>query len=82
VGPYDLSASLKKPGRVTDPEVTEAIVRVREACAARGIPAGIFARDVEAASQAFAAGFSLVCVATDSLLLFQAARAVVARAKP
>ena len=82
VGPYDLSASLKKPGRVTDPEVTEAIVRVREACAARGIPTGIFARDVEAASQAFAAGFSLVCVATDSLLLFQAARAVVARAKP
>jgi len=81
VGPYDLSASLKKPGKVTDPEVAEAIGRVRDACAARGIPAGIFARDVDAASRAFAAGFSVVCVATDSLMLFEAARAVVARAK-
>jgi 2-dehydro-3-deoxyglucarate aldolase/4-hydroxy-2-oxoheptanedioate aldolase len=77
VGPYDLSASLEKPGRVTDPEVVQAIDRVRDACAARGMPAGIFARDTGTASRAFSAGFSLVCVATDCLLLLEAARGVV-----
>lgn len=81
VGPFDLSASMNKPGRVTDPEVQAAIGKVRDACAARGVPAGIFARDVDSASRALAAGFSLVCVATDSLLLFEAARAVVTRVK-
>jgi len=81
VGPYDLSASLKKPGRITDPQVAKAISRIRDACAARGVPAGIFARDADAASTAFQAGFSLVCVATDALLISEAARAVVARSK-
>ncbi len=82
VGPFDLSASLNKPGRVTDPEVAEAIGKVRDACIAQGTPAGIFARDIDTASRAFAAGFSLVCVATDCLLLLEAARSVVKRAKP
>jgi 2-keto-3-deoxy-L-rhamnonate aldolase RhmA len=82
VGPFDLSASLNKPGRVTDPEVAEAIENVRDACIARGTPAGIFARDIDTASRSFAAGFSLVCVATDCLLLLKAARAVVTQAKP
>jgi 2-keto-3-deoxy-L-rhamnonate aldolase RhmA len=81
VGPLDLSASMNKPGRVTDPEVAEAIGRVRGACARRGIPAGIFARDADTASRAFAAGFTLVCVATDSLLFFEAARSVVEGAR-
>jgi len=82
VGPFDLSASMNKPGRITDPEVEQAIGRIRDACAARGTPVGIFVRDADGASKAFEAGSSLVCVATDSMLLFEAARAVVARAKP
>ena len=82
VGPFDLSASMNKPGRITDPEVEQAIGRIRDACAARGTPVGIFVRDAGGASKAFEAGFSLVCVATDSMLLSQAARAVVAEAKP
>ncbi len=77
VGPYDLSASLKKPGKVNDPEVADTIGKVRDACTARGISAGIFVRDADAASSAFQAGFSLVCVATDCLLLLEAARSVV-----
>lgn len=81
VGPYDLSASLEKPGRVADAEVVQAIGRIRDACGARGMPAGIFARDVGTASGAFSAGFSLVCVATDCLLLLEAARAVVKQGK-
>jgi len=55
----------------------QAIDRVRDACVARGMPAGIFARDTGTATRAFAAGFSLVCVATDCLLLLEAARGVV-----
>jgi 2-keto-3-deoxy-L-rhamnonate aldolase RhmA len=77
VGPYDLSASLKKPGKVNDPEVADTIGKVRDACTSRGISAGIFVRDADAASSAFQAGFSLVCVATDCLLLLEAARSVV-----
>ena len=39
VGPFDLSASLGKPGRTGDAEVRDAIGLVRKACTARGIPA-------------------------------------------
>jgi 2-dehydro-3-deoxyglucarate aldolase/4-hydroxy-2-oxoheptanedioate aldolase len=42
IGPYDLSASLGKPGQVSDPEVLDAVRRVVDACAAAGIPVGQF----------------------------------------
>ena len=43
IGPYDLSASLGKPGRIEDPDVREAIRTVASACAAKKVPVGIFA---------------------------------------
>ncbi|MBN2207105.1 MAG: 2,4-dihydroxyhept-2-ene-1,7-dioic acid aldolase [Candidatus Aminicenantes bacterium] len=73
VGPYDLSASLKKPGQVADAEVQGAIKQVRKACDARNVPAGIFAGDTAAAEAAFRAGYSFVCVATDITLFSRAA---------
>lgn len=74
IGPFDLSGSLGKPGRTSDPEVVEAIRTVREAAAAAGIPSGIFAPNAEAGRAAASAGFTLIAVATDALLLGEAAR--------
>lgn len=73
VGPYDLSASLKKPGQVADVEVQAAVKQVFKACEARSVPAGIFAGDTAAAERAFRAGYSFVCVATDITLFSRAA---------
>jgi 2-keto-3-deoxy-L-rhamnonate aldolase RhmA len=68
VGPFDLSASMGKPGRIGDADVREAIGLVRKAGAARRIPAGIFAPDAEAARAALGEGFSFVCVGMDVTL--------------
>ena len=74
IGPYDLSASLGIPGRVQDATVAEAIEVVRTAARKFGIPAGLFAGGPEAARAALDKGFDFVCVATDTLLLADAAR--------
>jgi len=76
IGPFDLSASLGIPGQTGDPRVREAIGRIREACAARGIPSGIFSRDARTARNAANDGFSLLCVSTDTLLLDSAAKSL------
>lgn len=76
IGPFDLSASLGVPGRTGDPRVREAVGRIREACAARGIPAGLFAPNASAARSAAAEGFALLAVSTETLLLSGAAGAL------
>jgi 2-keto-3-deoxy-L-rhamnonate aldolase RhmA len=73
VGPFDLSASLGKPGEIGAPDVQQAIATVAAACAARPIPCGIFVVSGDAARRAFAAGHSLVCAVTDTMLLADAA---------
>lgn len=69
VGPFDLSASMGKPGYTDDPEVQAAIQRVLDACQQRGRPAGIFTADAAGARQALAQGFTLIACASDTLLL-------------
>ncbi|MHB8054324.1 MAG: HpcH/HpaI aldolase family protein [Candidatus Aminicenantales bacterium] len=81
IGPFDLSASLGLPGRTGDPRVREAIGRIGKACAARGIPSGIFGGDAQAARNAAGEGFSLICVSTDTLLLGGAARNLLAEVR-
>jgi 2-dehydro-3-deoxyglucarate aldolase/4-hydroxy-2-oxoheptanedioate aldolase len=73
IGPFDLSASLGKPGEIGAPDVEQAIGEVVSACAARTLPCGVFVASGEAARRAFAAGHSLVCAMTDTLLLAGAA---------
>jgi len=73
IGPFDLSASLGKPGEIGAPDVEQAIGEVVSACAARELPCGIFVASGEAARRSFAAGHSLVCAMTDTLLLGGAA---------
>jgi 2-dehydro-3-deoxyglucarate aldolase/4-hydroxy-2-oxoheptanedioate aldolase len=77
VGPFDLSASLNKPGNIADPEVQHAIGRIRDACTAKPVSCGTIVRDAGGALRAFAEGYSLVCVATDTLLLTDAGRQVI-----
>jgi len=76
IGPYDLSASLDKAGRFDDEEVRGAIDIIREACAAAGRPAGIMARNAEAARRSLEEGFRLVCVGAETMLLGDAARQI------
>jgi len=83
IGPYDLSASLGKPGRIQDGDVREAIGRVRSACARRKTPLGIFTGDIPGALQALAEGYSLVCSGVDIGLYSRSAAEIVrALAKP
>jgi 2-keto-3-deoxy-L-rhamnonate aldolase RhmA len=77
VGPYDLSASMGRAGRVDDPEVQAAIARVRQVCTARKYPIGIFANDAAGARQALDQGFTLIAVGAEVTLLSGAARQVV-----
>ena len=54
-------------------DVQEAIGTIAAACAARPVACGIFVVGGAAANRAFAAGHSLVCAMTDTLLLADAA---------
>ena len=76
IGPYDLSASLGRPGAVDHPEVTGAIERVREACAEAGLPIGIFGVTAEAVQPYIDRGFTMIVVGVDTMLLAHAAAAV------
>ena len=77
IGPFDMSASLGRPGRLQEREVVEAVAMVRDGCARREMPCGILVADAGAARAAYRAGYSLVCVATDTLLLGRVASEVV-----
>ncbi len=82
IGPYDLSASLGKPGRIQDPDVREALQAVAAACAQRKVPAGIFAVDIPGALKALEEGYRLVCSGIDVGLFSQAAAAIIRGLKP
>jgi 2-dehydro-3-deoxyglucarate aldolase/4-hydroxy-2-oxoheptanedioate aldolase len=81
IGPFDLSASMGKPGHIGDVAVQAAIGTIRDACAAAGIASGIFTVDTESARKAIREGYSLVCVATDTLLFTRAAAELVRQAR-
>jgi 2-keto-3-deoxy-L-rhamnonate aldolase RhmA len=73
IGPYDLSASLRLPGKVDHPVVRDAIARVRTACLDAGIPIGIFGLDAAAVKPYIEQGFTMIVVGVDTVLLGQAA---------
>jgi 2-dehydro-3-deoxyglucarate aldolase/4-hydroxy-2-oxoheptanedioate aldolase len=82
IGPYDLSASLGKPGRIQDLAVRDAIRAAAAACARRRVPIGIFALDIPGALKAIDEGYSLVCSGIDVGLFSQAAAAIIRGLKP
>ena len=82
IGPYDLSASLGKPGRIQDPDVREAVASVAAACAAKKVPVGIFTAGIPGAVQALGEGYTLVCAGIDIGLFSQATADIVRALKP
>jgi 2-dehydro-3-deoxyglucarate aldolase len=76
IGPYDLSASLGRPGAVDHPDVTGAIERVRAACAEVKLPIGIFGVTPEAVQPYIARGFTMIVVGVDTMLLAHGAAAM------
>ena len=81
VGPYDLSASLGKLGRVNDPEVRAAIDQVTEACLQAGVRLGIFGMTFGAVKPYIEAGYTLIVAGIDTALLGQAAGKLLAQIK-
>ncbi len=79
VGPYDLSASLGRPGEVTHPEVKSAIEHITQVCQATQMPLGIFGMTLEAVKPYIERGYTLVIVSIDTVLLGNAARQLLAQ---
>jgi 2-dehydro-3-deoxyglucarate aldolase len=77
IGPYDLSASLGKPGQVRDPEVTSAIDHVTRVCQNAGLRLGIFGISAEAVKPYVERGYTLVVVGVDTMMLVQGAGKIV-----
>src|SRR5262245_173275 len=73
IGPYDLSASLGRPGAVDHPEVRSAIDRVRAACVDAGLPIGIFGLTAESVQPYIEQGFTMIVVGVDTVYMASAA---------
>lgn len=81
VGPYDLSASLGRPGEIEHPTVVAAIDRVTSVCQAAGMPLGIFGMDAKAVAPSIARGYRLICAGVDCVLLGKGASRLLAELK-
>jgi len=81
-GPYDLSASMGRPGQITHPDVAAAVTGIAEACARHGMPWGAFAPDAASAKGVIARGATLVAVGTDAMYLWRVARSVLTELRP
>ena len=81
IGPYDLSASMGIPGKVTDPKVKAAIEKVRQACEQKKLPLGIFTASIPFARECARNGFNLIAVGTDTLMVVESSRRMLAELK-
>jgi 2-dehydro-3-deoxyglucarate aldolase/4-hydroxy-2-oxoheptanedioate aldolase len=81
IGPYDLSASMGKPGQVKDPEVQAAVRKIRDASLKAGVRLGIYCSEPESAKNLIEQGFTLIGMSTDLNYLAQSAAAALAAAK-
>ncbi len=73
VGPYDLSASLGKPGEIEHPIVQSAIEKITDACQNAKISMGIFGVSADAVIPYKEKGFNLLTVGIDTAFLINAA---------
>jgi 2-dehydro-3-deoxyglucarate aldolase/4-hydroxy-2-oxoheptanedioate aldolase len=81
IGPYDLSASLGKPGQVNDAGVLEAMQSVRDACLDKKLALGFFGVSPEAVRPWMEQGFTLITVGVDTLFLLSSAQNTLAALK-
>jgi 2-keto-3-deoxy-L-rhamnonate aldolase RhmA len=73
IGPYDLSASMQKPGQINDPQVVQAIEYARQAVLKRKMPLGTIVSSAIGALQKFEQGYTFIVVGTETTLLSMAA---------
>ncbi len=81
VGPYDLSASLGRIGKVTEPEVKEAINKTANACQRAGVRLGIFGVSTDAVKPYIEKGFTLITVGVDTLFVIKSAKETLAECR-
>ena len=81
VGPYDLSASMGKIGLVTDPDVQNAIMRVKKNAEQAKIPLGIFGANVDAVKPYIQNGYTLIAVGIDTWLIGTVANSITDKIK-
>ena len=76
LGPYDLSASMGRMGRIDDPEVMEAIDCILSASKAVGMPVGCFGVTASAVRSDIERGCRLITIGVDALILGNAAKQI------
>ena len=81
IGPYDLSTSMGKTGLTTDPDVQNAISKVKKFAERANIPLGIFGSTTEAVLPYIQGGYTLIAVGMDTMLITDAAKKIVERFK-
>ncbi|MCC7418941.1 MAG: 2,4-dihydroxyhept-2-ene-1,7-dioic acid aldolase [Planctomycetaceae bacterium] len=74
LGPYDLSASLGKTGKLDDKSVTDAIDHITKTCLAAKKPLGVFGVTAAAVRPYIDRGYGLIVAGVDTLLLGFAAK--------
>ena len=84
IGPYDLSASMGKPGEYTLPEVKQAISEYDEICKSLGKPMGahVISSDHKQTKEKIAAGYSFLAFSLDFFFLGDKAREEMKNLKP
>ncbi len=73
IGPYDLSASLGKPGEIDHPLVQKAINKIISTCKAADVSMGFFGVSAEAVLPYKDKGFTLLTVGVDTTFLIKSA---------
>jgi 2-keto-3-deoxy-L-rhamnonate aldolase RhmA len=73
IGPFDLSASLGRPGAVDHPDTRQAVETVVGRCQAAGKPVGRFCPDTAGARRAVSRGARLIALGLDAAYLWGAA---------
>ena len=81
VGPFDLSGSMGKPGKIDDPEVQTAIGAVVSACQKRNIALCAYAHTPAHAHNYQRLGYRVIGLCTDYIMLARAAAAYLKEAK-
>jgi 4-hydroxy-2-oxoheptanedioate aldolase len=76
IGPYDLSVSMGKMGQVNDPDIQDAITRVKQCADKANIPTGIFGASPEAVRPYIEDGFTLIAIGIDTMIFGDAARKI------
>jgi len=74
VGPYDLTGSMGKIGLIGDPDVQNAISKVRKRAVQAEVSLGIFGATPEAAKPFIHQGYNLIAIGIDTMLIAKAAK--------